>query len=191
MPWLPDEMVTQIVDDVVKPVAAELVARGSSFSGLLYAGLAIGVDGPAVVEFNCRFGDPETQAVLALLETPLGGLLNAASTGTLDSVGPLQWRDGSAVTVVIAAENYPATPRTGDVITGADADGVLHAGTKKREDGAVVSAGGRVLSVVGVGKDLTEARDDAYAKIADVKLPGGHFRKDIGLGAVEGRISLP
>jgi phosphoribosylamine--glycine ligase len=77
------------------------------------------------------------------------------------------------------------------VITGADADGVLHAGTKKREDGAVVSAGGRVLSVVGVGKDLTEARDDAYAKIADVKLPGGHFRKDIGLGAVEGRISIP
>jgi phosphoribosylamine--glycine ligase len=191
LPWLPDEMVTQIVDDVVKPVAAELVARGSGFTGLLYAGLAMGVNGPAVVEFNCRFGDPETQAVLALLETPLGGLLNAASTGTLDSVGPLQWRDGSAVTVVIAAENYPATPRTGDVITGADAEGVLHAGTKKREDGAVVSAGGRVLSVVGVGKDLAEARDDAYAKIALVKLPGGHFRTDIGLGAVEGRIALP
>ncbi len=171
LPWLPDEMVTQIVDDVVKPVAAELVARGSSFSGLLYAGLAIGVDGPAVVEFNCRFGDPETQAVLALLETPLGGLLNAASTGTLDSVGPLQWRDGSAVTVVIAAENYPATPRTGDVITGADADGVLHAGTKKREDGAVVSAGGRVLSVVGVGKDLTEARDDATQRSPTSSFP--------------------
>ena len=106
------------------PSWSHAVAVSPAFSTPVWA---IGVDGPAVVEFNCRFGDPETQAVLALLETPLGGLLNAASTGTLDSVGPLQWRDGSAVTVVIAAENYPATPRTGDVITGADADGVLHA----------------------------------------------------------------
>jgi phosphoribosylamine--glycine ligase len=190
LPWLPEEMVTQIVDDVVKPVAAELVARGSSFSGLLYAGLAIGKDGPAVVEFNCRFGDPETQAVLALLKSPLGALLNAAATGTLDQVPPLEWQDGSAVTVVVAAEHYPATPRTGDVISGADGEGVLHAGTKL-VDGQVVSAGGRVLSVVGVGANLSEAREDAYAKIAAIKLPGSHFRKDIGLAAVEGRIAIP
>ncbi|AWK75367.1 phosphoribosylamine--glycine ligase [Rhodococcus sp. NPDC019627] len=190
LPWLPEQMVTQIVDDVVKPVAAELVARGSSFSGLLYAGLAIGKDGPAVVEFNCRFGDPETQAVLALLKSPLGELLNAAATGTLDQVPPLEWQDGSAVTVVVAAEHYPATPRTGDVISGADGEGVLHAGTKL-VDGQVVSAGGRVLSVVGVGANLSEAREDAYAKIAAIKLPGSHFRKDIGLAAVEGRIAIP
>ncbi len=189
LPWLPEETVAEIVENVVEPVAAELVKRGSPFSGLLYAGLAIGKDGPAVVEFNCRFGDPETQAVLALLDSPLGELLNATATGTLDSVAPPRWRDGAAVTVVLAAEYYPATPRTGDVITGADAEGVLHAGTKS-VDGKIVSAGGRVLAVVGVGADLAGARADAYEKLAGVGLPGGHYRTDIGLAAVEGRISI-
>ncbi|AMW18397.1 phosphoribosylamine--glycine ligase [Mycobacteroides chelonae] len=190
LPWLPDETVTEIVDTILKPVAAELVKRGSRFSGVLYAGLAITSNGPSVVEFNCRFGDPETQAVLALLESPLGQLLNAAATGTLPDFGPLHWQDGSAVTVVLAAENYPLRPRTGDVITGSEAEGVLHAGTARREDGAVVSSGGRVLSVVGTGKDLQAARADAYAKIEAVRLPGSHFRTDIGLAAAEGRISL-
>lgn len=191
LPWLPDEVLTQIVDEVVKPVAAELVSRGSSFSGLLYAGLAITSNGPAVVEFNCRFGDPETQAVLALLESPLGTLLHAAATGTLADHPPLQWRDGSAVTVVIAAENYPGRPRVGDVITGSEADGVLHAGTTRRDDGAIVSSGGRVLSVVGTGADLSAARADAYRRIESIRLPGSHFRTDIGLAAAQGRISLP
>ncbi len=190
LPWLPAEVATQIVDEIVKPVAAEMVSRGSSFSGLLYAGLAITSAGPSVVEFNCRFGDPETQAVLALLESPLGGLLHAAATGTLASFGELRWRDGAAVTVVIAAENYPGRPRTGDVIIGSEAPGVLHAGTARREDGAVVSAGGRVLSVVGTGDDLDAARAAAYALIDSIKLPGSHFRTDIGLAAAEGRISL-
>ena len=190
LPWLPAAVVDQIVDEVVKPVAAELVRRDSSFSGLLYAGLAITSRGPAVVEFNCRFGDPETQAVLALLETPLGALLNAAATGTLDSVGPLQWQDGSAVTVVVAAENYPGRPRVGDVITGSEAAGVLHAGTTRRDDGSVVSSGGRVLSVVGTGADLAAARAEAYRIIESVRLPGSHFRTDIGLAAAEGRIAL-
>ena len=113
LPWLPDEVVSQIVDQVVKPVAAEMVRRGSPFSGLLYAGLAITSKGPAVVEFNCRFGDPETQSVLALLETPLGPLLRAAATSQLADQPPLRWRDGSAVTVVVAAENYPGRPRVG------------------------------------------------------------------------------
>lgn len=190
LPWLPAAVVDQIVDEVVKPVAAELVRRDSSFSGLLYAGLAITSNGPAVVEFNCRFGDPETQAVLALLETPLGTLLNAAATGTLDSVGPLQWQDGSAVTVVVAAENYPGRPRVGDVITGSETPGVLHAGTSRRDDGSVVSSGGRVLSVVGTGADLAAARAEAYRIIESIRLPGSHFRTDIGLAAAEGRISL-
>ncbi|WP_072807255.1 phosphoribosylamine--glycine ligase [Rhodococcoides yunnanense] len=189
LPWLPADVVQQIVSDVVEPVAAEMVARGCPFSGLLYAGLAIGADGPAVVEFNCRFGDPETQAVLSLLDSPIGEALNAVATGTLGSLAPLQWKDGAAVTVVLAAENYPGRPRTGDAITGADADGVLHAGTAVK-DGAVVSAGGRVLSVVGTGADLAAARSDAYAKIDAIRLPGSHFRTDIGLAALEGRISL-
>jgi phosphoribosylamine--glycine ligase len=189
LPWLPEGAVDEIVRDVVKPVAAEMVKRGVPFSGLLYAGLAMGADGPAVVEFNCRFGDPETQAVLALLESPLGKALNATATGTLASLPPLRWKDGAAVTVVIAAENYPGRPRTGDEILGSDGAGVLHAGTAVK-DGVVVSAGGRVLSVVGTGFDLTAARDDAYSRIAGIRLPGSHFRTDIGLAAVEGRISL-
>jgi len=167
-----------------------MVRRGSPFSGLLYAGLAITSKGPAVVEFNCRFGDPETQSVLALLETPLGPLLRAAATSQLADQPPLRWRDGSAVTVVVAAENYPGRPRVGDVIVGAEADGVLHAGTARRDDGAIVSSGGRVLSVVGTGTDLGAARDAAYALVKSIRLPGSHFRSDIGLAAAEGRISV-
>lgn len=196
LPWLPEGMTEQIVDEVVAPVAAEMARRGNSFSGLLYAGLAIGAAGPAVIEFNCRFGDPETQAVLALLESPLGELLYATATGTLAEAPAPRWRGGAAVTVVLAAENYPGRPRTGDVITGAseaatdDPATVLHAGTALREDGALVSAGGRVLSVVGTGVDLAAAREAAYDRLAGVKLPGSHYRSDIGLAAVEGRIRL-
>jgi len=196
LPWLPEETARAIVTDVVEPVAAEMVRRGCGFSGLLYAGLAIGAEGPAVVEFNCRFGDPETQAVLALLDSPLGELLYATATGTLAQVQPPRWRDGSAITVVLAAENYPGRPRRGDVITGAgegssdDAATVLHAGTAQREDGALVSAGGRVLNVVGTGPDLAAARTAAYERIANIKLPGSHYRTDIGLAAVEDRISV-
>lgn len=190
LPWLPDDVLARIVSEIVEPVAAEMVRRGSAFSGLLYAGLAITSNGPAVVEFNCRFGDPETQAVLALLDSPLGQLLYAAATGSLADVGPLQWQDGSAVAVVIAAENYPGRPRLGDVITGAEKAGVLHAGTERRADGAVVSSGGRVLSVVGTGADLAAARAAAYETVGAVRLPGSHFRTDIGLAAAQGRIQL-
>ena len=191
LPWLADSMVQRIVDEVVAPVAAEMVARGCPFTGLLYAGLAVDGEGPAVIEFNCRFGDPETQAVLALLDSPLGAALYAASTGTLADLPPLQWKQGSAVTVVLAAENYPGRPRTGDAITGAENPGVLHAGTAHGRNGGLVSAGGRVLSVVGTGADLAAARTEAYDIMARVSLTGGHFRTDIGLSAVEGRISIP
>ncbi len=186
LPWLPAETLTEIVEDVVKPVAAELVRRGSAFSGLLYAGLAIGTNGPAVVEFNCRFGDPETQAVLALLDSPFAELLHATATGRLAEVEAPRWKDGAAITVVLAAENYPARPRTGDVISGAEDSAlegetlVMHAGTALREDKSLVSAGGRVLNVVGVGADLAEARERAYARLSQIKLPGSHFRTDIG-----------
>ncbi|GAB18738.1 phosphoribosylamine--glycine ligase [Gordonia effusa NBRC 100432] len=191
LPWLPAGAVDEIVAEVVKPVAAELVRRGVPFSGLLYAGLAMGADGPAVVEFNCRFGDPETQAVLSLLKSPLGQALYATATGTLADLPTLEWSDGAAVTVVLAAENYPGKPRAGDTITGAQGDGVLHAGTAFSDDGAIVSAGGRVLAVVGTGVDLAAARADAYERLASIKLPGSHFRSDIGKAAQEGRISIP
>ncbi|MFW0789181.1 phosphoribosylamine--glycine ligase [Gordonia sp. CPCC 205333] len=191
LPWLPTGAVDQIVADVVKPVAAEMVRRGVPFSGLLYAGLAMGAEGPAVVEFNCRFGDPETQAVLALLQSPLGQALRATATGTLADLPVLEWSDGAAVTVVLAAENYPGKPRTGDAISGAQGDGVLHAGTAFDDDGDVISAGGRVLAVVGTGADLAAARSKAYERLSSIKLSGSHFRSDIGLAAQEGRISIP
>jgi phosphoribosylamine--glycine ligase len=190
LPWLPADVYRAIVSTIVEPVAAELVRRGSGFSGLLYAGLAITSKGPAVIEFNCRFGDPETQSVLALLESPLGQLLNAAATGTLASFGELRWRDGAAVTVVLAAENYPGKPRVGDAIVGSESKGVLHAGTARREDGAIVSSGGRVLSVVGTGPDLAAARVSAYDIIGSIRLPGSHFRTDIGLAAAAGEIEV-
>ncbi|MDV6011182.1 phosphoribosylamine--glycine ligase [Haloechinothrix sp. LS1_15] len=189
--WVPEDFTAEVVGRIVQPVVDELAARGTPYSGLLYVGLALTSDGPRVVEFNCRFGDPETQAVLALLRTPLASVLHATATGVLDEQPPLDWADGAAVTVVIAADGYPGTPYTGEVITGADAEGVLHAGTKRREDGATVSAGGRVLSVVGVGDDLAAAREIAYQRVAAVHLPGSHHRTDIALRAVRGEISVP
>jgi len=191
LPWAADDLVSTIVTTTVQPVVDEMAARGVPFTGLLYAGLALTPTGPQVIEFNCRFGDPETQAVLALLRTPLSELLNAAATGTLATYPPLDWAPGSAVTVVLAAEGYPGRPRTGDVITGSEADGVLHAGTRRREDGAVVSTGGRVLSVVGVGADLDEARKDAYRRVDQIHLPGSHHRTDIALRAAQGEVGVP
>jgi phosphoribosylamine--glycine ligase len=191
LPWADSGLVDDVVTRIVAPVVAELDRRGVPFNGLLYAGIALTSTGPQVVEFNARFGDPETQAVLALLRTPLAILLNAAATGTLAEQPELDWAPGAAVAVVVAADGYPGTPRFGDVITGADAEGVLHAGTRRRDDGAVVSSGGRVLSVVGTGEDLAAARAEAYRRVAEIKLPGSHYRSDIGLAAVEGRVAVP
>ena len=191
LPWAGEGLVDELVQTVVQPVADELARRGTPFTGLLYAGLALTSNGSAVIEFNCRFGDPETQVVLALLRTPLAGLLNAVATGTLATHPPLEWADGAAVTVVVAAEGYPGTPRLGDVISGAEGVGVLHAGTRRREDGAVVSSGGRVLSVVGTGPDLAAARADAYARVEGVHLAGSHHRTDIGLRAEKGEVTIP
>ncbi|MFD0201790.1 MULTISPECIES: phosphoribosylamine--glycine ligase [Saccharothrix] len=191
LPWAPPDLVNTIVSTCVQPVVDELARRDTPFTGLLYAGLALTSTGPQVIEFNCRFGDPETQAVLALLRTPLAALFHAAATGTLASAPALDWSDGYAVTVVLAAEGYPGRPRTGDVISGAEADGVLHAGTRRREDGAVVSTGGRVLSVVGTGSTLTDARTDAYRRLASVHLTGSHHRTDIALRAANGEITVP
>jgi phosphoribosylamine--glycine ligase len=191
LPWAPDGLVDEIVARCVQPVVDELRARETPFVGLLYAGLALTSSGVQVIEFNCRFGDPETQSVLALLKSPITALFLAASTGALAELPALEWENGYAVTIVLAAEGYPGRPRTGDVITGSESDGVLHAGTRRRDDGAVVSAGGRVLSVVGTGKSLSKARDRAYKKVADIHLTGSHHRTDIALKAVDGKITVP
>jgi phosphoribosylamine--glycine ligase len=191
LPWASADLVENIVTTCVQPVVDELRTRDNPFTGLLYAGLAMTSTGPQVIEFNCRFGDPETQSVISLLRTPLAGLFLAAAVGKLDTHPALEWSDGYAVTVVIAAEGYPGRPRTGDVIGGTEAEGVLHAGTRRREDGAVVSTGGRVLSVVGTGASLAEAREDAYQRVSGVHLTGSHHRTDIALKAANGEIATP
>ncbi|MEU5811308.1 MULTISPECIES: phosphoribosylamine--glycine ligase [unclassified Streptomyces] len=190
LPWADPKLVDEVLETVLQPTVDELRHRGTPFSGLLYAGLAITSRGVRVIEFNARFGDPETQVVLARLRTPLAGLLLSAAKGTLEAEPPLTWREDAAVTVVIASHNYPGTPRTGDPIEGlaevAAEDGpdayVLHAGTR-REGDAVVSAGGRVLSVTATGSDLAQAREKAYRAVARIRLDGSHHRTDIAAKA--------
>ncbi|CAM3168074.1 phosphoribosylamine--glycine ligase [Corynebacterium gottingense] len=192
LPWLPEDGVQRIVDEVAAPVAREMVNRGTPYQGLLYVGAAWGPEGPAVVEFNARFGDPETQAVLSMLETPLAEPLYAVATGTLADLPPLQWKDGYAATVVLAAENYPASPAKGDAITGPELDNpdkVLHAGTARTDEG-YVSAGGRVLNVLGHGASLEDAIADAYRVIGGIEMRGSFYRKDIGRRAVAGEVSV-
>jgi phosphoribosylamine--glycine ligase len=191
LPWAPADLVDDVLAGIVRPTVVELARRGAPFAGLLYAGLALTATGPRVIEFNARFGDPETQVVLPLLETPLAGLLAAAATGTLAAHPPLTWRAGAVVTVVLAAAGYPGPPQVGDVLTGADLPGVLHAGTRRRDDGAVVSAGGRVLSVVGTGADLRQARAAAYELVGRVGLAGGRYRTDIASRALAGQVAVP
>ena len=194
--WAPAGLVDEVVETVALPVIRELARRGTPFQGLLYAGLALTSRGTRVIEFNARFGDPETQVVLARLVSPLGQLLYRAATGTLSEQPPLQWIEGAALTVVMAAAGYPGTVRSGDAISGIEvADGregvdVLHAGTKQAA-GAVLTNGGRVLSVTAVGADLDEARARAYLAVADIVWEGEQHRTDIALAAAEGRIRLP
>jgi phosphoribosylamine--glycine ligase len=192
VPWAPPMLVHDIVGTVAQPVIDEMRRRGAPFVGLLYCGLALTKRGLRVVEFNARFGDPETQVVLARLQAPLGAVLQAAATGHLESIPDLRWAANAVVTVVVAADNYPEEPRTGDVIDGLDHAAevpdayVLHAGTSVDDEGRIVSSGGRVLSVVGTGPDLTAARDAAYTAVARIKLAGSHYRSDIAEDAASG-----
>ncbi len=185
LPWAPPELVDEVMERVARPVVHEMARRGTPFVGVLYVGLALTSRGLRVIEFNARFGDPETQVVLARLKSSLAQLLHAAATGTLAEVPAPAWRDRAAVTVVLAAEGYPGVCRSGDLIEGvADAEElpgvhVLHAGCATGEDGSLVSAGGRVLSVVGTGKDQEEARERAYAGVQRIRLAGSQHRTDI------------
>ncbi|SDQ71516.1 phosphoribosylamine--glycine ligase [Thermostaphylospora chromogena] len=185
LPWVSPSLTDRVMETIVLPTIEELGRRGTPYVGVLYAGLALTADGPKVVEFNARFGDPETQVVLDRLATPLSRVLMACATGKLADFEPLTYRGGAAVTVVVAAEGYPGTPVKGDVIEGLDAVAeiedayVLHAGTARDAEGRLVSAGGRVLNVVGSGPDLAAARAVAYEAISKIRMRGSHHRTDI------------
>ncbi len=189
---LPDGATAEeIVERVHEPVLRELARRGSPFSGLLYAGLMLTDDGPIVLEFNCRFGDPETQSILPRLESDLGELLLASATGDLDTVAVSE-SDDAAVSVVMASEGYPGSPRTGVPIAGveraAGADVVVfHAGTTII-DGELVSSGGRVLNVTGLGTSLERARERAYDAISQIDFPDAVYRRDIATVNVRERV---
>ena len=195
--WAPDGLVDDVVERIAQPVVDEMARRGTPFVGVLYVGLALTRRGPRVIEFNVRFGDPETQVVLHRLRTPLGGLLLAAAEGRLAAVDPLRWSDDAAVTVVVAAQDYPASPVTGGPVTGTeDLPGapetyVLHAGTTHDDKGLLVSSGGRVLSVVAAAPTLTQARTLVYAGVDAVDLPGSHHRRDIAEKAARGEVTVP
>jgi phosphoribosylamine--glycine ligase len=188
--WAPAGLVGEVTARVLQPTVDEMARRGTPFAGLLYAGLALTASGVKVVEFNARFGDPETQVVLPLLETPLAGLLHAAAVGRLAGHAPPRWRPGFAVTVVVASAGYPGTARKGDVIEGAEVPGVFHAGTGLDAHGNLVSAGGRVLTCTATGDSLAAARDAAYALVGGVSMAGAQYRRDIAAAAVEGRITV-
>jgi len=196
LPWAPDDLVADVTRRVLVPTVQEMARRGTPFSGLLYAGLALTSRGVRVIEFNARFGDPETQALLALLKTPLSALLRGAADGTLAEVGLPQWRDGSAVTVVMASAGYPGSSTSGTRILGVDAANaiegvdVIHAGTGLDADGRLVTAGGRVLAVTAVGETLEHARDRAYAGVDAIIIEGGQHRTDIALAAQLGAITV-
>ncbi|HEX3207185.1 MAG TPA: phosphoribosylamine--glycine ligase [Propionibacteriaceae bacterium] len=194
LPWAPDDLVEEVTQRVLRPTVDEMARRGTPFSGLLYAGLALTAGGVRVIEFNARFGDPETQPLLARLVTPLGGLLYTAATGDLAAYPGLEWGSGAAVGVVLAAAGYPGTPTTGGVITGLEAASrngstVIHAGTALDSQGNLISAGGRVLAVVGLGEDLDAARGRAYESIAEIELEGSFYRHDIAASAARLAVS--
>ena len=184
LPWAPTDIVEETYTQVLAPMIAEMNARGTPFVGLLYAGLALTDHGSRVIEFNVRFGDPETQVLIPLLKTPLASLLFKAATGGLaDTV--LEWTDQSAVAVVLAADGYPGAPQNGSVISkipNGENVKVFYAGISQSGE-SLIASGGRVLSVTGIGADLTEARDRAYRVISQISLPCSFYRSDIALNA--------
>lgn len=191
LPWLDESVVGEVTERVLQPMADAMKKRGTPFVGVLYAGLAMTTRGIRVIEFNARFGDPETQVVLSRLITPLGQFLHAAATGQLGSFAPLVWEPGFAVNVVIAAQGYPENPALGTPISGvelAEADpnlAVFHAGTT-RVGADLVTSGGRVLSVSAHAPTLAQARERAYEGVAKIQIAGSHFRTDIARNACAG-----
>jgi phosphoribosylamine--glycine ligase len=185
LPWAPKDIIARTEQEVLIPTINEMAKRNTPFVGLLYAGLAMTSRGLRVIEFNARFGDPETEVLLPRLKTPLAQLLYAAATGNLAAQPPLQWSEQEAVTIVLASEGYPEHPTTGREITGPPESPdafIFHAGTKN-EDEKLISSGGRVFAVTGLGSDLNSARENGYRVISQISLKGSHYRKDIALAA--------
>jgi phosphoribosylamine--glycine ligase len=185
LPWAPRDIVHQTEEQVLFPTIQELAKRESPFIGLLYAGLAMTSRGLRVIEFNARFGDPETEALLPRLKTPLAQLLFASATGKLAEHQPLEWSNEAAVTVVLASEGYPESPVINREIGGISSEPgtyVFHAGTRE-ESGQLLSSGGRVLAVTGIGPDLHLARSASYRALSQITLKGSHYRNDIALKA--------
>jgi phosphoribosylamine--glycine ligase len=187
--WTP-ELAARIRAEVLEPAAAAMDAEGASFTGILYAGLMLTESGPRVIEFNCRFGDPEAQVVLSRLETDLLEIASAAANGQLDQVD-VQWSDQAAVCVVMASGGYPGSYETGELISGLsdvlDPVQVIHAGTKAGDDETVLTAGGRVLDVVSTGSDIAEARRNAYAGVSSISFDRAEYRTDIAERAVDSK----
>jgi phosphoribosylamine---glycine ligase len=187
LPWLPDTFVDEVIDTVALPTVRQLAAEQTPFIGLLYCGLIVTRNGLRVIEFNARFGDPETQVVLPRLVTPLSGLLLAAATGRLSELQRPEFRPEVAVTVVLASEGYPESPITGRAIRGLERlEGVTvaHAATAATENG-FIATGGRVLSVVAVASDFAEARARVYRELGKLSLEGGQYRTDIAARVAE------
>lgn len=187
LPWLPKGFVRDITKRIARPTIDELARRGTPFVGLLYCGLILTDNGVRVIEFNARFGDPETQVVLARLTSPLAPLLLAAATGVLADTAPPKFSRNAAITVVLASEGYPDNPQVGRDIHGLDRVrnhkqvSVAHAGTAW-DNSTLLATGGRVLSVIATGKDFDQARDRAYTALGEITLEGSHFRSDIARG---------
>ncbi len=189
--WTPNGLVDEVMETIVRPTVGELSRRGNRYQGLLYVGLTLTSEGPRVVEFNARFGDPEAQVILDRLATPVGALLQATDTGGLGGITTLEWRKGYAATVVLGAENYPGDPVTGDLVGGLDAANavegayILHAGTAWSGVRDIKTTGGRVLNAVGTGDTLARARERAYRAVEQIELRGAHYRGDIAQTAAE------
>lgn len=187
LPWLPAGFAEEVAERVALPTVRQLAAEQTPFIGLLYCGLIVTPGGVKVIEFNARFGDPETQVVLARLESPLSEILLAAATGRLEHIPPPAFTEDVAITVVLASEGYPEAPVTGRAITGLDAVqdvSIAHAATARTPDRGYVATGGRVLSVVATATDFAGARTKAYAALEEIGLEGGHYRRDIAAGVV-------
>ncbi len=187
-PVMTETMTARTMNEIVRPTVDAMAARGTPFKGVLFAGLMITADGPKLIEYNVRFGDPETQVLMMRLKSDLLVAMLATADGTLGQV-ELEWSDDAALTVVYAAEGYPGTPRKGTEIRGIDAAGALdrvevfHAGTKA-VDGRIVADGGRVLAVTATGRTVAEAQTRAYEAVDRIDWPGGFCRRDIGWRAI-------
>ncbi len=192
LPWAPPGLGDEVLRDVLQPTVDEMARRGTPFAGLLYAGLALTAGGVRVVEFNARFGDPETQVLLPLLDCSLFELLYAAATRRLDEVPAPVWKPGAVVGVVMASAGYPESSSSYDVIVGTETLDrepdvhIVHAGSALDNAGRLVTAGGRVLAVVAVGADVADARAKAYEGVATISFPGAQWRRDIALAAADG-----